>query len=105
MCARKRVEIFFQVPHPLLDTPTKYTIMKFCSAADVCVPKTMYISSLLMDNYIKTWCSLYYIILNFYFILYLPLNPLPYLGHPMRVFSLDLNLVNKIPQCIRGNPT
>ena len=34
--------IFFRVPHPLLDTPTKYTIMKFCSAADVCAPKTIW---------------------------------------------------------------
>ena len=62
MCARKRAK-FFLVPHPLLDTPTKYTIMKFCSAADVCVPKTMDISFYWIsfdgyNNYIKTWCSL-----------------------------------------------
>ena len=58
MCARKRAEIF-QVPRPLLDTPTKYTIMKFWSAADVCAPKTMDISSywISFDRNIKTWCS------------------------------------------------
>ena len=56
MCARKRAKIFFRVPYPLLDTPTKYTIMKFCSAADFCVPKTMDISSywISFDGYIET---------------------------------------------------
>ena len=43
-----------------------------------------------------------------YFILYLPLNPLPYLGHPMRecfLFNLfDLDLVNKIPHVLGEIP-
>ena len=60
VCAQAR-EIFFQVLRPLLDTPTKHTIMKFCSAADVCAPKTMdiCISSywISFDGNIKTWCS------------------------------------------------
>ena len=104
MCAHKRAK-FFLVPHPLLDTPTKYTIMKFCSAADVCVPKTMpwtfhSTGFLLMDIIIISKLGVHYNILSFYFILYLPLNPLPYLGHPMRVFSLQQNTT-----CIRGNPT
>ena len=75
MCARKRAGFFFRVPHPLLDTPTKYTIMKFCSAADVCVPKTMDISSywISFDGYIKIWCSLYIIFL-FYPLLTLKLT-------------------------------
>ena len=85
-CARVSAQKFFQVPHPLLDTPTKYTIMKFCSAADVCVPKTMDISSywISFDGYIKIWCSLY-----IYFILYLlTLKPfaLPWAPHES-VFS------------------
>ena len=86
--------------------------MKFCSTADVCVPKTMDISSywISFDGYIKTcnWCSLLLYILSFYFILYLPLNPLPYLRHPMRVFSLQLVWSRSCKQnttCIRGNPT
>ena len=52
--------------------------------------------------------GVHYILSFYYFILYLPLNPLPYLGHPMHesacfLFNLfDLDLVNKIPhvQCI-----
>ena len=72
MCARNRSRgNYFQVSHPLLDTPTKYTVIKFCSAADVCVPKTMDISSLLMDI---SKLGVHYCIL------YLPLNPLPYLA-------------------------
>ena len=92
MCARERAEIFL-VPHPL-DTPTKYTIMKFCSAADVCVPKTMDISSywISFDGYIKTWCSIYIIIFPFYPLLTLKPFALPWAPHESVFFSTCLIL-------------
>ena len=84
-CARISAQKFFQVPHPLLDTPTKYTIMKFCSAADVCVPKTMDISSywISFDGYIK---NLVFIIYLFYPLLTLKPFALPWAPHES-VFS------------------
>ena len=101
MCARKRVEIFSSATPIIRHTH----IMKFCSAADVCVPKTMDISSywFSFDGYISK-LSVHYT-LYLYFILYLPLNPLPYLGHPMRVFLFNLfDLVNKIPHVLGEIP-
>ena len=75
MCARKRAGFFFRVPHPLLDTPTKYTIMKFCSssAADVCVPKTMDISSYRISEISKL--GVHFVIIFLFYPLYIATCP------------------------------